>query len=132
VRFFASALSLILAGCGAGHLIESLPEPGIPADLSEPNYRQIIADNIAAVFPNPDGLGNLEVSAVRPVNHLRGPAWLACLKIHADEVPQEYALLIQGDKVIDQRTGVVMDRCKQQAYQPFDLASFKQQKKAGR
>jgi hypothetical protein len=132
VRFFALALSLVLAGCGAGHLIESLPAPSIPGDLPEPNYQQIIADNIATVFPDPGGLGTLEVSAVRPVNHLRGPAWLACLKIHANEVPQEYALFIQGDKIVDQRTGVVMDRCKQQAYQPFDLASFKQQKKAGR
>ena len=132
MRFVALTFSLVLAGCGAGHLIESLPEAAVPADLSEPNYRQIVAENIGTVFPNPDGLGNLEISAVRPVSHLRGQAWLACLKIHADEVPQEYALFIQGDKIIDQRMGVVMDRCKQQAYQPFDIASFKQQKKAGR
>jgi hypothetical protein len=138
VRFFVLGLSLGLAGCAAGgHLAESLPTPPVPEDLSEPNYRQIVADNIAAVFPNADGLGPLEISAVRPVNHLRGPAWLACLRIQADRAPQEYALFIQGDKIIDQRTGVALDRCKQQAYQPFDSASFKQpakqpQKKAGR
>jgi hypothetical protein len=138
VRFFILGLSLGLAGCAAGgHLAESLPNPPVPEDLSEPNYRQIVADNMGAVFPGADGLGPLEISAVRPVNHLRGPAWLACLRIQADRAPQEYALFIQGDKIIDQRTGVALDRCKQQAYQPFDPASFKQpakqpQKKAGR
>lgn len=130
VRVFVLGLSLGLAGCTTGHLAESLPEAPVAADLSEPNYRQIVADNIASVFPSPDSLGNLEISAARPVNHLRGPAWLACLRIHAEATAQEYALFIQGDKVIDQRTGVALDRCKQQAYEPFDLASFKQQKEA--
>jgi hypothetical protein len=128
LRFCIVAVSLGLAGCATGHLAESLPEPVASQDLLEPNYRQIVADNIAAVFPNPDALGNLEISAVRPVSHLRGPAWLACLRIQADQTPQEYALFIQGDKIIDQRTGVGLDRCKQQAYQPFDPASFKPQK----
>jgi hypothetical protein len=130
VRFFVLGLSLGLAGCAAGHLGESLPEAPISADLSEPNYRQIVATNIAAVFPNPQGLGALEISAVRPVSHLRGPAWLACLRIHAEGTTQEYALFIQGDRIIDQRTGVALDRCKQQAYEPFDPASLKQQQDA--
>ena len=90
VRFFVLGLSLGLAGCAAGgHLAESLPNSPVPEDLSEPNYRQIVADNIGAVFPSADGLGPLEISAVRPVNHLRGPAWLACLRIQADRAPQE-------------------------------------------
>jgi len=130
VRFFALGLTLGLAGCAAGHLAESLPDRPVPEDLSEPNYRQIVADNIAAVFPSPDGLGSLEISAVRPVSHLRGPAWLACLRIHAEGAAQEYALFIQGDRIIDQRTGVALDRCKQQAYEPFDVASIKQQRDA--
>jgi hypothetical protein len=142
VRFFILGLALGLAGCAAGHLAESLPQAGTPVDLSEPNYRRIVADNIAGVFPNAEALAPFEISPVRPVTHLRGPAWLACLRITADRAPQEYALFIQGDKIIDQRAGVALDRCKQQTYEPFDPASFKQppppppslkqQKKAGR
>jgi hypothetical protein len=127
VRCFIFGLSLALAGCAAGHLAENLPEAPVPADVSEPNYRQIVADNLATVFPNAEALAPLEISAVRPVNHLRGPAWLACVRIQADRTPQEYALFIQGDKIIDQRAGVALDRCKQQAYEAFDPASFKQQ-----
>jgi hypothetical protein len=82
--------------------------------------------------------GTMEISGVRPVNHLRGPAWVTCLKLHAADSTQEYAVFILGDKIIDARAGVAIDRCKQQAYEPFDPAMFvqrnsapTQQKKAG-
>jgi len=137
VRFCILALNVGLAGCAAGGVIQYLPDPPLQADLSEPNYRQIVADNIGTVFPNAT-LGMLEISGARPVNHLRGPAWLTCLRIHADDRPQEYAVFILGDKIIDSRAGVAIDRCKQQTYEPFDPSMFiqhnpasTQQKKAG-
>jgi hypothetical protein len=133
------ALAVGLAGCAAGSAIQYLPEPPLQADLSEPNYRQIVAANIGSIFPGTGELGALEISGVRPVSHLRGPAWLACLRIHADGTPQEYAVFIVGDKVIDTRAGVAVDHCKQQTYEPFDPATVlrpnptvPQRKKAGR
>jgi hypothetical protein len=132
VRFFVLFLTVSLGGCAAGHIIESLPDAPRPVDLSEPNYRQIVADNIGSLFANPAELGVLEISGARTVNHLRGNAWLTCLRIHADSAPQEYAVFILGDKVIDSRTGVVMDHCRQQTYESFDVSSFVQRKKAGR
>jgi hypothetical protein len=131
VRFCIVALGVSLAGCAAGHVIEYLPDPPLPEDLSEPSYRQIVADNIGSIFPTTASLGVLEISGVRPVNHLRGQAWLSCLRIHADSAPQEYAVFIQGDKIIDMRVGVAIDRCKQQTYESFDPSTFIQRKKAG-
>jgi hypothetical protein len=55
------------------------------------------------------------------VDHLRGPAWLTCLKIDARGNPQHYAIFIQNDKVIDSRASVVMDQCQKEAYGPFEL-----------
>jgi hypothetical protein len=137
VRLCILALGVGLAGCAAGGVIQYLPDPPLPADLSEPNYRQIVADHIGSVFPNA-ALGMLEISGVRPVNHFRGPAWLTCLRIHADATPQEYAVFILGNKIIESRAGVAIDRCRQQAYEPFDPSTFTprnsaltQQKKAG-
>jgi hypothetical protein len=46
------------------------------------------------------------------------------LRINADSTPQEYALFFQGGSIIDQRTGVVMDGRKKQAYEPFNPAIF--------
>jgi hypothetical protein len=124
VRFCVLALGIALAGCAAGSVVQYLPEPAPQPDLSEPNYRQIVADNITSVFPSSTELGTLEISAARPVKHLRGPAWLTCLRIRADSAPQEYAVFILGDKIIELRAGVAVDRCKQQAYEGFDPSSF--------
>jgi hypothetical protein len=132
VRFCVLVVAVGLGGCAAGHIIQNMPDPPLPEDLSEPNYRQIVADNIGSVFPSSVSLGGLEISGVRRTNHLKGLAWLTCLRIHADSAPQEYAIFIQDGKIIDQRTGVVIDGCKQQAYQSFEPSNFVQQKKAGR
>jgi len=130
VRFCILALGICLGGCAAGHtIIQNLPDPPLPEDLSAPNYRQIVADNIETVLrSSPAALGVLEISGVRPVNHLRGLAWLTCLRVHAEDAAQEYAVFILGDKIIDMRVGVAIDHCRQQTYEAFDLASFIQPK----
>jgi predicted oxidoreductase len=133
VRFCILAVGLTLAGCAAGgHIIQNMPDPPLPEDLSEPNYRQIVASNMSTIFPSPESLGKLEISGVRPVNHLRGFAWLTCLRIHADSSPQEYAIFILADKIIDQRAGVMLDRCKQQTFEAFEPSLFLQQANTNR
>ena len=138
------ALGIGLGGCAAGNTViqnlpdqkppdapvsQKLPDASQPTDLSEPNYRQIVADNIKTIFANPAELGILEISNVRQVDHpLKGQAWLTCLRIHAGDAPQEYAVFIKGDKIVEARTGVAIDKCKQQTYSAFDLASFLQPK----
>ena len=131
VRFPILILPIFLGSCAAGHIIENMPDANSADDLTEPNYRQIVAENIAIVFPNPAPLGTLEISGVRRTNHLKGPAWITCLKIHAENAPQEYAVFIQDGKIIDQRQGVLLDRCKQQTYQAYDTtipAQFNQRR----
>ena len=128
VRFCPlSVIVLTLAGCAAGDLTTAL-ETHAPEDLSQPDYRRIVAENIGTIFPQTATLGALAISPVRPVDHLKGPAWLTCLRILSDSTPQEYALFIQGSSIIDQRAGVVMDGCKKQVYEPFDPALFLPQK----
>lgn len=115
---YCLALATTLGGCSATDLIRS-GTLGPAPDLSQPNYQRIIADNINIIFPNRSVLGDLEISGVRPVDHLKGQAWLACLKLDAHGKPQHYAIFIQQDKVIDWRAGVIMDHCNSESYQPF-------------
>ena len=107
MRFPILILTIFLGSCAAGHIIENMPDANSTDDLTEPNYRQIVAENIATVFPNPAPLGTLEISGVRRTDHLKGPAWITCLKIHAENAPQEYAIFIQDGKIIDQRIRAV-------------------------
>src|SRR5262249_8969406 len=95
------ALTVTLAGCSASELVQNWTPPPAPSttistDLSPPNYRQIVGDNIRAIFPNIETLGDLEISSVRPVHHLKGPAWLTSLKLDAHAKPQHYAFFIQA------------------------------------
>jgi hypothetical protein len=121
VRAYVVAVAVGLGGCSASEIVQNWTP--VPArDLSEPNYRRIIADNIKTVFPKDTELGALEISGVRPVDHLKGPAWLACLKLDAHGHPQHYAIFIQGNKIIDSRVGILLDQCHKAAYTPFEIS----------
>jgi len=115
---YCLALAAMLSGCSATELVQS-GALGPAPDLSQPNYQRILADNINTIFPNQPVLGDLEISGVRPVDHLKGPAWLTCLKLDSHEKPQLYAIFIQQGKIIDSRAGVIMDGCGKESYQPF-------------
>jgi hypothetical protein len=122
------ALTVLLGGCSASELIQN-GTLGPAADLSQPNYQRIVADNLNTIFPNQSVLGDLEISGVRLVDHLKGPAWLTCLKLDAHGKPQQYAIFIQQGKIIDSRVGIIMDGCSKESYQPF-APSAKQDKLA--
>ena len=123
---YLAALAAALAGCSASDLT-----PATAIDLPQPNYRRVVADNAKAVIPNVGSVGDLEISGVRLVDHLKGPAWLTCLKVDAHGKPQNYALFIQGDKIIDSRIGIVIDQCYKQTFEPFDLSPPPAAKKVG-
>ena len=126
---YLAALAVALAGCSASEVVQNLAPAAI--DLPQPNYRRVVADNVKAVIPNVGSVGDLEISGVRLVDHLKGPAWLTCLKVDAHGKPQNYALFIQGDKIVDSRVGVVMDQCYKETFEPFDLPAPPAPKRAG-
>jgi len=91
--------------------------------LAQPNHRRIVADNIKVIFPDQTSLGDVEISGVRPVDHLKGAAWVTCLKVVVRGIPQHYAVFIQDDKVIDSRGGIVIDHCHKETYTPLETAT---------
>jgi hypothetical protein len=123
MRAYVLALTVSLGGCSASELVQNCAPPSVP-DLSEPNYRRVIADSIKTIFPNQAVLGETEISGIRQVDHLKGPAWIVCLKLDAHRNPQPYAIFLQGDKVIDQRVGIVIDGCHKETYAPFAYQQF--------
>ncbi len=157
VRAYLLALAVTLSDCSASEVVQNwTPTPAAaPArapNEPQPNYRRIVADNIKGMFANAESLRDLEISEVRPVDHVKGPAWITCFKfrVHVDPAvgqsppnstttdpvaaqsapsstangsPQYYAIFIQGDKIIDSRLSVAIDQCRKQTFQSFDLSS---------
>src|SRR5262249_14782920 len=119
VRAYLLALAVTLAGCSASEVVQNLPTA---LDLPQPNYRRVVADNVKAIISNVASVGDFELSGVRLADPLKGPAWLICLKVDAHGKPQNYALFIQGDKIIASRIGIVIDQCYKQTFEPSDLS----------
>jgi hypothetical protein len=126
VRAAVLTIAVALGGCSASELVQSWTPPpaaSLPMvpDLSEPDYRRLVAGNIKTMFPNPAALGMLEISGIRRVDHLKGPAWLTCLKLDAKGTPQHYAIFIIDNRIVDSRAGIVIDRCYSETYAPLDV-----------
>ena len=121
-RAYVLAVALAVGGCSGSEIVQNLA-PAVAPELAPPNYRRIVADNIKVIFPAQTSLGDVEISGVRPVDHLKGPAWVTCLKVVVRDTPQHYAVFIQGDKVIDWRGGIVIDQCHKETYTPLETAT---------
>jgi hypothetical protein len=122
VRAFVLALAVAVGGCSGSEIVQNwAPAPG--PELAQPNYRRIVAENIKLIFPTQPLLGDVEISGVRLVDHLKGPAWVTCLKVAAGGTSQHYAVFIQGDKVIDWRGGIVIDQCHKETYTRLETAT---------
>ena len=121
VRACVLALAMMLCGCSASEIVQNWSNTPV-ADLSEPNYRRIVAENFKTLFPNSKVLTDLEISGARLVEHLKGQVWRTCVKLDARTNPQLYAIFIQNGKVVDSRASIIIDQCGKEAYEPFDPA----------
>src|SRR5262249_10248968 len=72
VRAYLVALAATLGGCSASEVVQNLP-PTNAIDLAQPNHRRVVADNVRAIIPNVASVGDLEISGVRLVDHLKAP-----------------------------------------------------------
>jgi hypothetical protein len=115
------ALAVMLGGCSGSEIVQNWAS-ATTSDPPQPDYRRIVANSVKKIFAAQAGTDDLEISGVRLVDHLKGPAWLTCLKLDAHGRPREYALFIQDDKIIDWRGGVVMDQCYKETYTPIQAA----------
>ena len=122
-RAYVLAIALAVGGCSGSEIVQNWAPPASAPELAQPNHRRIVADNIKVIFPDQTSLGDVEISGVRPVDHLKGLAWVTCLKVVVRGTPQHYAVFIQDDKVIDSRGGIVIDQCHKETYTPLEIAT---------
>ena len=122
MRAWMLAVVATLGGCSASELVQDLAV-GPEAESAPPDHRRVVGDNIKAIFPKPDSLGELEISGLRQVDHLRGRAWVTCLRLDARGSPQHYAIFIKAGKILDWRAGIVIDQCHKESYSSFAIST---------
>jgi hypothetical protein len=122
-RAYVLVVALAVGGCSGGEIVQNWAPPASAPEMAPPNHRRIVADNIKVIFPAQTSLGDVEISGVRAVDHLKGPAWVTCLKVVVRGTPQHYAVFIQDGKVIDWRGGIVIDQCHKETYTPLETAT---------
>jgi hypothetical protein len=89
----------------------------------EPNYRQMIADQMAAdgtdvlKFGSPNGL--LEVSPLRPSKPLQPGDWMACVRSTADGQMAYFGVYFKAHKIETARRAVEIDRCEEETFGPL-------------
>jgi hypothetical protein len=118
VQALVLAVTATLAGCAATTEVLQNATTQQSADLFEPDYRRIVSQNIKATFPNLPA-GDWEISGVRPVQHLKGPAWLTCVRVDPGGDPHQYAIFIQNNAILEGRVAVAIDQCHKEAYSPL-------------
>ena len=110
--------ALALAGCSMLDAVYSTS--AVPASAGPlPSYRRVAAHELKGILGDPAQAGLLDISAPTVVDAIKGPSWLTCIRANGQAQPRYYAVFIQGEKVVDSRVAVVLDRCEQQPYSAF-------------
>src|ERR1700732_4410504 len=105
MRFSPIVAGLILAGCSLG------ADPMAQLDtLNVPDVAALAA-KIQGTFTSVKLTGYPRVSPVRkaPVSALGD--WIVCMKSDAESDQRVYALIIQGNEIVDYRLALIIDGC---------------------
>jgi hypothetical protein len=114
---------LALSGC-------SMPDSVLyssPAPEPEPPYRQIISENMSAIFVASAGARDYAVSGARHVATLPGKPWFVCLRARfagrdgEDLGTRTYVVRIEKDRIIDRRLAEPDDGCDRETFEKLTV-----------
>jgi hypothetical protein len=110
-----AGLILTLAGCSLG------ADPTMPPGLEVANAPNLtaLAPRIQEAFKAVKLTGYPRVSPPRkaPVTALAD--WIVCLRSDAENDSRIYALLVQGNAVVDYRLALMIDGCASERFEPL-------------
>ena len=93
-RAYVLVVALAVGGCSGSEIVQNWAPPASAPELTQPNHRRIVADNIKVIFPDQTALGDIEISGVRPVDHLRARA--NAVKCSSDSLRRSLASCAPG------------------------------------
>jgi hypothetical protein len=111
MRFSVLFLCLTQAGCS---LSEAVPEVSPSTPDAAALARTVEQVAVANKLPPP-----LEVSPIHAAHPVSPGPWMICLKSSAPDQTRRYAVFMKNNDLISFRTGVLIDRCDSETYQPL-------------
>ena len=116
MRILVVLTAAAMAGCSIGML-----PPGEDIAGPPPPYRKLVTAGLPAIVGDPSKAGKLQISPLRRVESVKGPAWLVCVAANPSgrATPLRYAVFIQNEKIFESRLAIQADRCDEQSYEPM-------------
>jgi hypothetical protein len=109
-------LSAALSGCAdlaAGNAEVPLAGP-------DPTYREVIGSHLKRTLKNYSTYDSFEISDPRWVHSMKGWLYLTCVRFRDQGHVRNYAVFMDGNKIVDDHFSVQTDNCDSQAYYPLD------------
>ena len=95
-------------------------DTGMPLAGPDPSYREAVADHLKRVLKNYASYDSFEISDPRWVHSIKGWTYLICVRFRDQGQVRNYALFLDGNRIVDDRFAVQTDNCDTQTYSPFD------------
>ena len=127
------ALGLCAAGCSMNSLASDAPESQFPPDAkaviratlehpvstSDPTYDEHTQG--PAFFPVQMRVSDVALGdkLTPTLTMLHGWAWRACMRATISGAPAVLAVFVDGGRIVDVRTALVVDRCDNEHYTPL-------------
>ena len=92
----------------------------MPLASPDPSYRETVASHLKRVLKNYPAYDSFEISDPRWVHSIKGWTWLTCVRFRDQGRVRNYALFLDGNRVVEDRIAVQTDDCDLQTYYPFD------------
>jgi hypothetical protein len=109
-------IALLVGGCSLGSILE---RPASIEPDGEPEYRKMIAEGAASLFPSMPAAATTEVSALRRSLPVQPGDWIACLRRTAAGETAFFAVFFRSHKIDTVRRAVLVDKCEQVSYGPL-------------
>ena len=92
-----------------------------PANASDPMQDDAVRK--ASIFPIQRRVSDVGISSAqtRTLTNFHGWAWETCMRATVDGVDGNYAVFVANGKVVDARTALPIDHCKQRTYIPLSI-----------
>lgn len=115
-------LVLVLAGCASGEVAPPAQSPSQDLAGPPPSYRKLVSAQLVQIVGDTGGADAraMQISPLRRVDSIKGPAWLVCLRSLAVR-PLDHAVYFQNERIIESRLAVRSDRCEDQPYKAFGI-----------